>query len=89
MCDPSPNFMMAPAPKVFSIWLSALFKAFCSADTATLPSVAPCRLATAIAPSNTYLDYVRKNSNVASRMVLGQGKDPDFSPSKRARLRGS
>ena len=47
--------MIAPAPNVFSIWLIVLFSAFSSADTAGLLSVAPCRLATAIAPSGTRL----------------------------------
>ena len=40
MWDPSPNFMMAPAPNVFSIWLIALLSAFCSADALALLSVA-------------------------------------------------
>ena len=49
---PSPSFMIAPAPNVFSIWLMALFSAFVSAETAAgLTSVVPCRLATTIAPS--------------------------------------
>ena len=44
--------MMAPAPKVFSIWLMALLSAFASADAgAGLTSVDPCRLATTLAPS--------------------------------------
>jgi hypothetical protein len=40
MWEPSPSFMMAPAPKVFSIWLSALLRAFCSADALGLDSAA-------------------------------------------------
>ncbi len=59
MCDPSPSFMIAPAPNVFSIWLIALFSAFCSADTDGFTSVVPCRLATAIAPPARILVYVR------------------------------
>ena len=31
---PSPIFMIAPAPNVFSIWLSVLLSAFSSADCA-------------------------------------------------------
>ena len=42
---PSPSFMIAPAPNVFSIWLMALFSAFVSADTAAgLTSVDPLSL---------------------------------------------
>ena len=60
MCDPSPSFMIAPAPNVFSIWLIALFSAFCSADTVDFTSVVPCRLATAIAPpAEWWFMYVR------------------------------
>ena len=46
---PSPSFMIAPAPKVFSIWLIVLFSAFCSAVIADglLVSVFACFLATA------------------------------------------
>ena len=42
---PSPSFMIAPAPNVFSIWLIALFSAFVSADTAAgFTSVVPLSL---------------------------------------------
>ncbi len=46
---PSPSFMIAPAPKVFSIWLIVLLSAFCSAVTAEglLDSAFACFLATA------------------------------------------
>src|SRR5262245_56454241 len=46
---PSPSFMIAPAPKAFSIWLSVLLSAFCSAEGAGLASAAAplCFLATA------------------------------------------
>ena len=40
MWDPSPSFMIAPAPNVFSIWLIALLSAFCSTDALALLSVA-------------------------------------------------
>ena len=50
MCDPSPSFMIAPAPNVFSICVIALFSAFCSDDTDGFTSVVLCRLATAITP---------------------------------------
>ncbi len=88
MCDPSPSFMIAPAPNVFSIWPMALFKAFCSADTADFPSVVPCRLATAIAPSVIPIGYVRKNSNIAIYPVVGQAKGFDFPPTRGSAAHG-
>ena len=76
MWDPSPSFMIAPAPNVFSIWLIALFSAFCSADALGLPSVAPCRFATALAPSDTSTDYVRNYSKLA--LMFGTTSRTDF-----------
>ncbi len=72
MCEPSPSFMIAPAPNVFSICESALVSAFCSAETVALTSVVPpCFFATALSPFGT-ADYVLKNSIVPRDLALGQ-----------------
>ena len=74
MCDPSPSFMMAPAPNVFSIWLIALLSAFCSADNRRLDLGRPLSLGHGDRSFwHTRPGYVRKNSILTWLFGCGQG----------------
>ena len=87
---PSPIFMIAPAPNVFSIWLIVLFSAFSSADTAAgLTSPAPCRLATASPPSQTVSCSVHKDTSLPRRIRRKSRRGAGFPPRSGRRPRGA